>query len=175
MSARRSTARPRACSGAMYAAVPMIMPIWVARAVNVGELLESWGPEVPESIAFASPKSSTLTVPSSRTLMFCGFRSRWTMPCSCAASSASMIWRAMAIASARGNPPDGGRVFRPGVFAGPEGPASEERDPASEDRISSDRSRPSTSSMTRARETTSEVGPAPLTPRPTSEVVSSIP
>ena len=42
------------------------------------------------SIAFASPKSSTLTVPSARTLMFAGLRSRWMMPCSCAASSA---WR----------------------------------------------------------------------------------
>ena len=45
--------------------------------------------------AFARPKSSTLTVPSSRTLMFAGFRSRWTMPCSCAASSASAICRAI--------------------------------------------------------------------------------
>ena len=44
-----------------------------------------------ESSAFASPKSSTLTVPSSRTLMFAGFRSRWMIPCSCAASSASAI------------------------------------------------------------------------------------
>ena len=40
------------------------------------------------SNAFASPKSSTLTAPSSRTLMFAGLRSRWMMPCSCAASSA---------------------------------------------------------------------------------------
>ena len=33
------------------------------------------------STAFARPKSSTFTVPSGRTLMFAGFRSRWTMPC----------------------------------------------------------------------------------------------
>ena len=45
----------------------------------------------PASIAFARPKSSTFTVPSARTLMFAGFRSRWMMPCSCAASSASAI------------------------------------------------------------------------------------
>ena len=32
------------------------------------------------SMGFARPKSSTLTVPSSRTLMFAGFRSRWMMP-----------------------------------------------------------------------------------------------
>ena len=42
-------------------------------------------------MAFARPKSSTFTVPSARTLMFAGFRSRWMMPCSCAASSASAI------------------------------------------------------------------------------------
>jgi hypothetical protein len=39
----------------------------------------------------ASPKSSTFTVPSDRTLMFAGFRSRWMIPCSCAASRASAI------------------------------------------------------------------------------------
>ena len=50
-------------------------------------------------MAFARPKSSTLTVPSGRTLMFAGFRSRWTMPCSCAASSASAICFAMSNAS----------------------------------------------------------------------------
>ena len=36
-SARRSTALPRACSGAMYAAVPRISPISVPCAVSVGE------------------------------------------------------------------------------------------------------------------------------------------
>ena len=46
--------------------------------------------------ALASPKSSTFTVPSGRSLMLAGFRSRWTMPCSCAASSASAICRAIA-------------------------------------------------------------------------------
>jgi hypothetical protein len=44
----------------------------------------------------ASPKSSTFTVPSARTLMFAGLRSRWTIPSSCAASSASAICRAIA-------------------------------------------------------------------------------
>ena len=39
----------------------------------------------------ASPKSSTFTVPSGRSLMFAGLRSRWMMPFSCAASSASAI------------------------------------------------------------------------------------
>ncbi len=54
------------------------------------------------SIAFASPKSSTLTVPSGRTLMLAGLRSRWMMPCSCAASSASAICRAIGSASSSG-------------------------------------------------------------------------
>ena len=39
----------------------------------------------------ASPKSSTFTVPSDVILMFAGFKSRWMMPFSCAASSASAI------------------------------------------------------------------------------------
>ena len=91
MSARVSTRRPVACSGAMYAAVPMIVPTWVARAVSVGEVIAFALDAPPGSIAFANPKSSTFTVPSGRTLMFAGFRSRWMIPCSCAASSASAI------------------------------------------------------------------------------------
>ena len=57
------------------------------------------------SIAFARPKSSTFTVPSARTLMFAGFRSRWMMPCSCAASSASAICFAIGSASSSGMGP----------------------------------------------------------------------
>ena len=56
-------------------------------------------------IAFAKPKSSTFTVPSSRTLMLAGFRSRWTMPRSCAASSASAICLAIGSASSSGIAP----------------------------------------------------------------------
>ncbi len=37
MSARLSTALPRACSGDMYAAVPRTTPACVAAAVSVGE------------------------------------------------------------------------------------------------------------------------------------------
>ena len=54
------------------------------------------------SIAFANPKSSTFTVPSVRTLTFAGFRSRWMIPCSCAASSASAICFAIGNASSTG-------------------------------------------------------------------------
>ena len=54
-------------------------------------------------MAFANPKSRTFTVPSLRTLMFAGFRSRWMMPCSCAASSASAICFAIGSASSIGD------------------------------------------------------------------------
>ena len=57
----------------------------------------------PIADAFASPKSSTFTTPSGVTLMLAGFRSRWMMPFSCAASSASAICRAMASASVGGD------------------------------------------------------------------------
>ena len=57
------------------------------------------------SSALASPKSSTFTVPSSRTLIFAGFRSRWTIPCSCAACSAPAICRAIGSASSSGRAP----------------------------------------------------------------------
>ena len=57
------------------------------------------------SSALANPKSSTLTVPSSRTLMLAGFRSRWMIPCSCAASSASAICFAIGKASSSGMGP----------------------------------------------------------------------
>ena len=107
----------------MYAAVPRIMPICVACAVTVGELIASACDVPAGSIAFARPKSSTFTVPSARILMLAGLRSRWMMPCSCAASSASAICLAIGNASSIGIAP---RAIR------------------------DDRSSPSTSSMTRA-------------------------
>ena len=69
----------------------------------------------PDS-AFARPKSSTFTVPSGRTLMLAGFRSRWTMPCSCAASSASAICRAIGSASSSGIGPRAIRSASVGPF-----------------------------------------------------------
>ena len=100
MSLRLSAVRPAACSGDIYAAVPMIMPICVAAAVSVGDCdgsLAGVG-----SSALAKPKSNTLTVPSSRTLMFAGLRSRWITPASWAASSASAICLAIGSASSSG-------------------------------------------------------------------------
>ncbi len=52
----------------------MIMPTSVAAAVNVGD--SDGSPAGAGSRALASPKSNTFTVPSSRTLMFAGFKSR---------------------------------------------------------------------------------------------------
>ena len=64
MSARRSTCLPLACSGAMYAAVPRMMPSCVACAVSVGEFMASTDDAAVSGLtALASPKSSTLTVP----------------------------------------------------------------------------------------------------------------
>ena len=54
MSARRSTGRPFACSGGMYAAVPRMTPAFVARFVSVGELRMS---------ALATGLSSALASP----------------------------------------------------------------------------------------------------------------
>ena len=49
-------------------------------------------------------------MPSSRILMFAGFRSRWTMPCPCAASSASAICLAIGNASVSRSAPCAIRV-----------------------------------------------------------------
>jgi hypothetical protein len=77
MSERLSTARPLACSGDIYAAVPRMIPAAVACIESVGEFIAFALPDPPAgSIAFARPKSSTLTVPSARILMLAGFRSR---------------------------------------------------------------------------------------------------
>ena len=100
MSARLSTVLPRACSGDIYAAVPMITPIWVAAAVSVGDWDGS--PSGLGSSALANPKSSTFTVPSSLTFTLAGLRSRWMTPASCAASKASAICLAMGSASSSG-------------------------------------------------------------------------
>ena len=83
MSARLSTGLPRACSGDMYAAVPRMRPAAVPVCARVGDCERSpldRPPGPSPAHALARPKSRTLTVPSGVTLMFAGFRSRWTMP-----------------------------------------------------------------------------------------------
>ena len=107
MSARLSIAFPRACSGAMYAAVPRIMPmpghsrqvrdrranatgVVTARAAGSAERLRE--PKI-QHLDACRP---------ARTLMLAGLRSRWMIPCSCAASSASAICLAIGSASSSG-------------------------------------------------------------------------
>lgn len=73
---RASTGSPRACSGDMYAAVPMIAPGLdvVVEVVTASEAarLSSW------STPLATPKSSSFTRPESVTLMFrCRASSGW--------------------------------------------------------------------------------------------------
>ena len=55
--------------------MPTTVPMRVAAVAIVVAAAECPFPGAPSS-AFASPKSSTLTVPSSRTFTFAGFRSR---------------------------------------------------------------------------------------------------
>ena len=82
--------------------MPRITPICViAGEVMVGDCDSPGDIAAAGSIAFASPKSSTFTVPSSRTFTLRGLRSRWMMPCPCAASSASAICFAIRSASSR--------------------------------------------------------------------------
>ncbi len=91
-SVRLSTGLPRACSGLMYAAVPRITPAAVPRAVRVGEYeIDGFETDASLSKIFARPKSRSLTRPSGVIFTFAGLRSRWTIPFSCAASSASAI------------------------------------------------------------------------------------
>jgi len=89
--------------------VPRIIPACViAGVVSDPNVLGDTPPGA--STVFARPKSRTLTVPSLRTLMFAGLRSRWTIPCSWAASSASAIWRASGSASSIGTAPRAIRI-----------------------------------------------------------------
>ena len=68
---------PRACSGGMYAAVPMTVPAAVAACPYAG------------SRRRARPKSRTLICPVFSEKRFAGLMSRWTTPLPCAAPSVS--------------------------------------------------------------------------------------
>ena len=72
-SERASTCSPRTCSGDMYSGVPINAPVCVVP---------------PNSSERAIPKSITEARPCWSTMMFCGFKSRWTTPSACAASRA---------------------------------------------------------------------------------------
>ena len=97
MSLRASASLPSSCSGAMYWNVPTIIPAPVSGVARVGVWLSSTdGPgELPAAAAFgpmtrASPKSSSLA-PDLVSMTFEGLRSRCTIPCRWALSSASAI------------------------------------------------------------------------------------
>ena len=65
MSDRRSIASPRACSGDMYATLPLMTPAAVCSRLR-------W--------ALAMPKSASLTSPSPLRSTLFGLMSRWTIP-----------------------------------------------------------------------------------------------
>ncbi len=88
-SERKSTGCPLACSGDMYPAVPMTVPGCVGAATAVGS---TEAPCDVVSVSFASPKSRILTKPSREIIRFSGFKSRWTIPASCALARPSEIW-----------------------------------------------------------------------------------
>ena len=102
MSVRLSTSVPAACSGLMYAGVPMTAPARDTIAVaGTGSPVAGIAVAGSRSMA-ARPKSSTFTVPSAVVMTLAGFRSRCTTPFSCAASSAAAIWLAQSSADATG-------------------------------------------------------------------------
>ncbi len=101
MSEAWSTSSAPHCSGDMYGSVPTREPLpenvtYVASASTAsislvsatGAAIRSRSAPTGESKHFATPKSRTFTEPRSVTKMFEGLRSRCTMPCSCARSSA---------------------------------------------------------------------------------------
>ena len=91
MSARTSTElESTACSGAMYPGVPNTEAAMV------------WNESIRFFETFATPRSRSRTVPSGATIMFSGFRSRWTSPSLCAASRTPAIWSTIPAASGIG-------------------------------------------------------------------------
>ncbi len=97
-SVRPSTGLPRACSGDMYAAVPMIMPTAEAGRASVGafDMDAERGSSLESSLqALARPKSRTFTFPSGVIITLPGLRSRWTIPLRCASSRATATWVAI--------------------------------------------------------------------------------
>ena len=115
MSLRLSASRPFACSGAMYAAVPRITPtpVIIAGDVIVGDCRDVGAARSCFRVReLRQAEVEHLHRAVGRTLIFAGFRSRWMMPCSCAASRASAICRAIGSASSSGIGPRAMRSAR---------------------------------------------------------------
>ena len=102
MSARLSTGLPRACSGDIYAAVPRMTPRLRHGRRRYGRRMAHAARHSRRFHRFGEPEVQHLHRVVGRTLMFAGFRSRWMIPCSCAASSASAICLAIGSASSSG-------------------------------------------------------------------------
>ncbi len=86
MSVRASASCPSSCSGAMYWKVPSTVPAVVSGFTSVGSSVEPEAPPRPAPVR-ARPKSRSFA-PVFVSTTFPGLRSRWTMPCLCATSSA---------------------------------------------------------------------------------------
>ena len=106
-SERASASLPWSCSGLMYCTVPTMLPREVSGDSCVIEAVAS-ATETATGCSFASPKSSSFT-PAAVSMMLPGFKSRWTMPCWCMASSASAIWMATFSASVERSAPRASR------------------------------------------------------------------
>ena len=105
-SASAPASRPSMISGAMWAGEPTSAPVIVIRS------------SVSRSLAM--PKSISLSTPSSRTMTFSGFRSRWMTPSSCAcASAAASSWMIIAASSGGSRPPSSRycRSVRPRMYS----------------------------------------------------------
>src|ERR1035438_10188191 len=77
-SVRRSTSRPDACSGDMYAGVPNTVPSWVSSGAHETR---------------ARPKSRIFTSSSREIMIFELLMSRWTMFLACATCRPSAMWQ----------------------------------------------------------------------------------
>ena len=84
--------------------MPRITPACVmAGDVSVGDMDALGDEPAGDSMRLCQSEVEDLHGPVRRTLMFAGFRSRWMIPCSCAASSASAICFAIGSASSTGS------------------------------------------------------------------------
>jgi hypothetical protein len=99
----------------MYAAVPRIVPCIVAPierlGASVGECEKAFGSfgtfGAFGSFNFANPKSRIFTTPSGVIRMLAGFRSRCTIPFSCAASRPSISCLRIGSAASKASGPRG--------------------------------------------------------------------
>ena len=100
MSDRASSFSERTCSGLMYSGVPIIWAVAVIPDPSSG------------TSRFAMPKSMRRTEPAASSITLPALRSRWMIPASWMACSASATWIATSNASAVGSRPRWRRIWR---------------------------------------------------------------